>query len=86
MKKTEHPPVRKRDVQWLKDIQRGDPGMYPGMRQRDLPESVAHRLVNRGGLIIPWYPHNSIHADRWVVTEAGKRVLQERAASTTEET
>jgi hypothetical protein len=70
--------MRKKDRKWLEEIQRATdapPGMYAGMSVALLPHTVARRL---GAFIISSAPHNPIHKDRWVISEAGRKALAQQ--------
>lgn len=67
--------MRKQDRKWLEEIQRttdAPRGMYAGLSIDLLPHTVATRL---GAFILSSPPHNPIHKDRWVISEAGRRAL-----------
>lgn len=74
-------PIRKKDREWLDQVREWTdhpPGMYRGMRVDHLPDSVAYRLrTRRRHLIRLFVPENPAHKDRWVITRAGRKLLEE---------
>lgn len=75
--------LRKNDRKWLESIRLATDshvGMYPGCRVDHVPDSVAHRLRTRRGVLIEkFFPHNPVHKRRWTITRKGRRVLAEDA-------
>jgi hypothetical protein len=65
--------MKTKDRKWLL-LCDGQSGMYPGIQQDVVPNSVASRL-HRDGLIRAYIPHNGAHKDRWVITDAGRVAL-----------
>lgn len=51
-------------------------GMYPGVRTEDVSFKVGSRL-HREGLIRYFIPHNPVHKERWIITDAGLDALNE---------
>ncbi len=70
--------IRKKDRKWLEEIRLTTdtpPGMYAGLSIDLLPPTVARRL---SAFILSSPPHNPIHKDRWIITEAGRRALAQQ--------
>ena len=73
------PPLRKKDRIWLDRIvplTDRSAGMYPGIREDNLPRGTAHRLQKLGYIILK-YPHNPVHYGRFIVTTEGRTALEE---------
>lgn len=66
-----------RDRRWLADVREFTDrplGMYRGLSAAEFPESVELRLTKLG-FIEREFPHNSVHHDRLVITDAGRQAL-----------
>jgi hypothetical protein len=71
--------MNNKDRKWLL-LCDGQAGMYPGIQQDVVPRSTASRLVHEG-LIRAYMPHNGVHKDRWVITDAGRSALAQQELS-----
>jgi len=70
-------PIAKNQLRWLKiAMARTDKpiGMYPGVYLDDAPGQIG-KLIKRG-LLELYYPHNSVHKVRAIITELGRAALQ----------
>lgn len=49
--------------------------LYPGLQKHLISSKVGASLW-RAGLVDNFIPYNPVHKERWVITPAGRRVLQ----------
>lgn len=71
--------MRKQDRRWLERVameSNASGPMYAGMRADFLPSGPSGRL-RKAGLIRSESPHNPVHKDRWVITDAGRMALEQ---------
>ena len=68
--------IRIKDLKWLESIRSASDGggMYPGTPCDLVPDGPARRLYSMG-LIQTFIPHNSIHKERWEISNEGRAAL-----------